>query len=109
MNAMNFGAGTSEEAIVGSLESIRGIMQDVSAIQGMYAQGGKKAGVAYVLEQVNSRFGVDFANGNFADYAVSVLSGKKTSGYSTNKGVKKNPNWTPNSPPNVPKWITVPK
>jgi len=109
MNAMNFGAGTSEEAIVGSLESIRGIMQDVSAIQGMYAQGGKKAGVAYVLEQVNSRFGVDFANGNFADYAVSVLSGKKTSGYSTNKGVKKNPNWTPNSPAGVPKWITVPK
>ena len=33
----------------------------------------------------------------------------KTGKFTVQNKTIKNPNWTPNSPPNVPKFITVPK
>ena len=87
-------------------------MRDVAVIQDGYMRGGKSAAVSYLLEQTNQAFGVDFASGgNYADYAVAKLGGKtaRTGKFTVQNKTIKNPNWTPNSPSNVPKFITVPK
>ena len=112
MNAMKFEFDSSEDIIINSLQTIQSVMRDVAVIQDGYMRGGKSAAVSYLLEQTNQAFGVDFAaGGNYADYAVAKLGGKtaKTGKFTVQNKTIKNPNWTPNSPPNVPKFITVPK
>ena len=113
MAAMNFGVNSSEKTIIESLTTIQSVMRDVAVIQDGYMRGGKSAAVSYLLEQTNQAFGVDFASGgNYADYAVAKLSGKKakTGKFNVQNRTIKNPNYKSKTlTPNVPRFITVPK
>ena len=110
MAAMKFNYDSSEDIIIESLQTIQSVMRDVATIQDGYRKGGKAAAVSYLLEKTNEGFGVDFSGGgNYADYAVAKLEGKKAGKFNVQTKTIKNPNWKPNSPPNVPKFITVPK
>ena len=114
MNAMKFDASSSEDTIIASLNTIRGIMQDVSVIQGMYAQGGKSAAVGFLLENTNAQFGTDFVgDGNLADYAAARLNKKKANpNYNTQYKNIKNPNFgqaNPDGTTDNRKRIIVPK
>ena len=110
MAAMNFSWDSSEDIIIESLKTISSVMRDVAVIQDGYRKGGKAAAVSYMLEKTNEAFGVDFAlGGNYAQYAVKKLGGGTPQGLpSIQTKTIKNPNWKPNSPSNIPKWIQVP-
>ena len=89
-------------------------MQDVSVIQGMYAQGGKSAAVGFLLENTNAQFGTDFVgDGNLADYAAARLNKKKANpNYNTQYKSIKNPNFGQTKPDGTTdnrKRIIVPK
>jgi len=111
MAAMKFNYDSSEDIIIESLQTIQSVMRDVATIQDGYRKGGKAAAVSYLLEKTNEGFGVDFSGGgNYADYAVARLEGKKAGKFNVNLKFVRNPKFiSKQQTPNVPKFITVPK
>ena len=111
MAAMKFNYDSSEDIIIESLQTIQSVMRDVATIQDGYRKGGKAAAVSYLLEKTNEGFGVDFAGGgNYANYAIARLEGKKAGKFNVNLKFVRNPKFiSKQQTPNVPKFITVPK
>jgi len=111
MAAMKFEYDSSEDIIIESLQTIQSVMRDVATIQDGYRKGGRAAAVSYLLEKTNEGFGVDFSGGgNYANYAIAKLEGKKAGKFNVNLKLVRNPKFiSKQQTPNVPKFITVPK